>query len=70
MLKVISMDLGGNRRSHRPPRAFYFFDYCYFHRDTQREPVRRREHKGKRDHALRTCAEGGAMSGLAVKRVD
>ena len=18
--------------SHRPPRAFYFFDYCYFHR--------------------------------------
>ena len=22
--------------SHRPPRAFYFFDYCYFYRDTQR----------------------------------
>ena len=29
--------------SHRPPRAFYFFYYCYFYRDTQREPLRRRE---------------------------
>ena len=29
--------------SHRPPRAFYFFDYCYFDGDTQREPLRRRE---------------------------
>ena len=28
--------------SHRPPRAFYFFDYCYFYRDIQREPLRRR----------------------------
>ena len=28
---------------HRPPRAFYFFDYCYSYRDTQREPLRRRE---------------------------
>ena len=24
-------------------RAFNFFDYCYFYRDTQREPLRRRE---------------------------
>ena len=29
--------------SLRPPRAFYFFDYCYFDGDTQREPLRRRE---------------------------
>ena len=29
--------------SHRPPRAFYFFDYWYFDGDTQREPLRRRE---------------------------
>ena len=29
--------------SHRPRRAFYFFDYCYLYRDTQREPLRRRE---------------------------
>ena len=30
--------------SHRPPRAFHFsFDYCYFYRDTQREPLWRRE---------------------------
>ena len=29
--------------SHRPLRAFYFFDYCYSYRDTQREPLRRRE---------------------------
>ena len=30
--------------SHRPPRAFYFFfDYCYFYKDTQREPLWRRE---------------------------
>ena len=28
----------------RPPRGFYFFDYYYFYRDTQREPLRRREH--------------------------
>ena len=28
--------------SHRPPRAFYFLDYCYFYRDIQREPLRRR----------------------------
>ena len=27
------------------PHAFYFFDYCYFDRDTQREPLRRREIK-------------------------
>ena len=25
-----------------PPCAFYFFDYCYFYRDIQREPLRRR----------------------------
>ena len=24
---------------------FYFFDYCYFYRDTQREPLWRREIK-------------------------
>ena len=30
-------------RSHRPPHAFYFFHYCYFYRDTQWEPLRRRE---------------------------
>jgi len=29
--------------SHLPLRAFYFSDYCYFYRDTQREPLRRRE---------------------------
>ena len=29
--------------SHRPPRAFYFFDYCYFYSATQREHLRRRE---------------------------
>ena len=29
--------------SHRPPRASYFFDYYYFYRDTQREPLQRRE---------------------------
>ena len=29
--------------SHRPLHAFYFFDYCYFFRNTQREPLRRRE---------------------------
>ena len=31
--------------SHHPPRAFrfFFFDYCYFYRDTQREPLWRRE---------------------------
>ena len=29
--------------SHRPLRAFYFFDYCYSYRDNQREPLRRRE---------------------------
>ena len=32
---------------HRSPRAFsFFFDYCYFYRDTQREPLRRREAAG------------------------
>ena len=25
------------------PRAFYFFVYCYFYRDTLREPLRRRQ---------------------------
>ena len=30
-------------RSHHPLCAFYFFHYCYFYRDTQREPLRRRE---------------------------
>ena len=34
---------GGRASSHRPPRAFYFFDYCYFYRDTQREHLRGRE---------------------------
>ena len=29
--------------SHRPPCAFYFFDYCYFYRDIQGEPLRRRK---------------------------
>ena len=29
--------------SHLPLRAFYFSDFCYFYRDTQREPLRRRE---------------------------
>ena len=29
--------------SHLPLRAFYFFDYFYSYRDTQREPLRRRE---------------------------
>ena len=27
----------------RAPRAFYFFDYCYFYWDTQQESRRRRE---------------------------
>ena len=40
----------GERKRERagndgPPRACYFFDYCYFYRDTQREPLRRREGK-------------------------
>ena len=26
-----------------PPSAFYFFNYCYFYRDTQWEPLRRRD---------------------------
>ena len=30
-------------RGKSSPRAFYFFDYCYFLRDTQRKPLRRRE---------------------------
>ena len=34
---------GEGPSSHRPPRAFYFFDYCYFYTDTQREPLRGRE---------------------------
>ena len=29
--------------SHLPLRPFYFSDYCYFYRDTQREPLRRKE---------------------------
>ena len=29
--------------SHRHPRAFYFFDYYCFYRDTKREPLWRRE---------------------------
>ena len=29
--------------SHRSPRAFYFFDYCYFYWDALRGPLRRRE---------------------------
>ena len=29
--------------SHRSLHAFYFFDYCYFFRNTQRELLRRRE---------------------------
>ena len=35
----------GTRAEHdRPPRAFFFFfAYCYFYRDTQREPLWRRE---------------------------
>ena len=31
------------KRTHRPPCAFYFFDYWYFDGDTQREPLRRRK---------------------------
>ena len=27
------------------PARFLFFDYCYFYRDTQREPLRRRENQ-------------------------
>ena len=34
----------GTMGHDRPPRGFYFFDYYYFYRDTQREPLRRREH--------------------------
>ena len=33
--------------SYRPTRAFFFFDYCYFHWDTQREPLRRTEGSSK-----------------------
>ena len=33
-------------RGGRPPRAFYFFRY--FDGDTQREPLRRREHKNEK----------------------
>ena len=31
--------------SDRAPRTIYFFYYCYFYRDTQPEPLRRRELK-------------------------
>ena len=31
------------RAGHHTSHAFYFFDHCYFYRDTQREPLRRRE---------------------------
>ena len=46
--------------SHRPPRAFYFFfsDDCYFYRDTQREPLRRRENQKNvliKNHANLKC---------------
>ena len=34
---------GEEPSSLRPPRALYFFDYCYFYRDTQREDLRGRE---------------------------
>ena len=30
-------------RGKSSPRAFHFFDYCYFLRDTQRRPLRKRE---------------------------
>ena len=33
----------GALNSHHPLSAFYYFDYCYFYRDTQWEPLRRRE---------------------------
>ena len=45
--------LGREKKRAREPRLFplpivpralsIFFDYCYFYRDTQREPLRRRE---------------------------
>ena len=45
--------LGREKKRTREPRLFplpivpralsIFFDYCYFYRDTQREPLRRRE---------------------------
>ena len=41
--------------SHRSPRAFYFFDYCYFYRDTQREPLRRRESNKLKDKKNCNC---------------
>ena len=47
-LFVLWGDWGERKRehaghSHRPPRAFYFFHHCYFYRDTQWEPLWRRE---------------------------
>ena len=33
----------GEKEKERATRAFYFFDYCYFDGDTQREPLRKRE---------------------------
>ena len=58
----------GERKRERagndgPPRAFYCFDYCYFYRDTQREPLRRREAKKivaggeKRQQKIRLCPQ-------------
>ena len=41
--------------SHRPPRAFYVFDYCYFHKDTQREPLLRREPNKLKDKKNCNC---------------
>ena len=42
----------------RAPSIFFFFDDCYFYRDTPREPLRRRENQKNvllKNHANRKC---------------
>ena len=48
------------------PCAFYFFDYCYFLRDTQRKPLRRREFLMEKSIFIDNSTEcGGVFEQLA-----
>ena len=56
-------DIGGMKTS---PRAFYFFDYCYFLRDTQRKTLRRREFLLEKSIFIYNSTEyGGVFEQLA-----
>ena len=46
--------------SDRAPRTIYFFYYCYFYRDTQPEPLRRRELK-RWQSSLMLCVVKGFL---------